>query len=88
MVLDGYDGHTVRKVLTTYEPTSGRQMDVTPISPHSVLHATGSREAVSRKGRSGVWRSLRNGSETEHYPDSPNHPNFPTTVLNAFQIYH
>ena len=26
--------------------------------------------------------------ETEHYPDSPNHPNFPTTVLKAGEIYH
>jgi len=26
--------------------------------------------------------------ETQHYPDSPNHPDFPTTTLNPSQIYH
>jgi aldose 1-epimerase len=25
--------------------------------------------------------------ETQHYPDSPNHANFPSTVLNPGQIY-
>ena len=26
--------------------------------------------------------------ETQHYPDSPNHPNFPSTVLRPGQVYH
>ena len=25
--------------------------------------------------------------ETQHYPDSPNHPNFPTTTLRPGEIY-
>jgi aldose 1-epimerase len=25
--------------------------------------------------------------ETQHYPDSPNHPSFPTTVLNPGDTY-
>ena len=25
--------------------------------------------------------------ETQHFPDSPNHPNFPTTTLNPGQTY-
>jgi aldose 1-epimerase len=25
--------------------------------------------------------------ETQHYPDSPNHPNFPSTVLRPGQVY-
>jgi aldose 1-epimerase len=25
--------------------------------------------------------------ETQHFPDSPNHPNFPTTVLNPGQWF-
>ena len=25
--------------------------------------------------------------ETQHYPDSPNHPNFPSTVLKPGQVY-
>jgi len=26
--------------------------------------------------------------ETQHYPDSPNHPNFPNTILRPGEIYH
>ncbi len=26
--------------------------------------------------------------EPQHYPDSPNHPNFPTTELKPGQTYH
>jgi aldose 1-epimerase len=26
--------------------------------------------------------------ETQHYPDSPNHPTFPTTELKAGQTFH
>ena len=25
--------------------------------------------------------------ETQHYPDSPNHPTFPTTTLNPMQTF-
>jgi len=25
--------------------------------------------------------------ETQHYPDSPNHPNFPSTILRPGQQY-
>jgi len=26
--------------------------------------------------------------ETQHFPDSPNHPNYPNTVLRAGDRYH
>ena len=26
--------------------------------------------------------------ETQHYPDSPNHPDFPSTVLRPGKVYH
>lgn len=90
MVLDGYDGHNVRKVLTTYEPTSGRQMDVYTDQPGIQFYTGNGLDPNLYPGKAGAAYGYRSGMalETEHYPDSPNHPNFPTTVLNAGQIYH
>ena len=40
-------------------------------------------------GKRGVPYEYRSGFclETQHYPDSPNHPNFPSTTLKPGEIY-
>ena len=41
------------------------------------------------KGKNGI-RYPKNGGfcmEVQHYPDSPNHPNFPTTILRPNEVY-
>ena len=44
----------------------------------------------SFSSRTGAKYALRNGFclETQHFPDSPNHPNFPSTELKPGQTYH
>ena len=41
------------------------------------------------KGKGGTVYNRRNGLclETQHYPDSPNQPSFPTTILKPGQTY-
>ncbi|MGO8707137.1 MAG: galactose-1-epimerase, partial [Terracidiphilus sp.] len=41
-------------------------------------------------GRHGVKYTKHAGLclETQHFPDSPNHPDFPTTTLNPGQTMH
>ena len=41
-------------------------------------------------GKGGHVYNYRNALclETQHYPDSPNHPNFPTTELKPGEKYH
>ena len=43
----------------------------------------------SVKGKGGVALEQYAGLclETQHFPDAPNHPNFPTTVLRAGEQY-
>ena len=67
---------------SVYEPTSGRYMEVYTTEP-AVQFYTGNFLDGSLTGRSGKKYEHRNGLclETQHYPDSPNHPNFPNTVL-------
>jgi aldose 1-epimerase len=72
-----------------YDPASGRMLEVRTTEPgvqvYSANHLNGS--LVSANGT-----TLRQGDglalETEHYPNSPNEPRFPTTVLRPGQTLH
>jgi len=64
------------------EPDSGRVMDVYTSEPGIQLY-TGNFLDGSMNGKSGKNYPFRSGLtlETQHYPDSPNHPAFPRTAL-------
>ncbi len=73
---------------TVDEPTTGRVMEVLTTEP-GVQFYTGNFLDGSLTGKGGRVYQRRSGFclETQHFPDSPNHPNFPTTVLKAGQKY-
>ena len=64
------------------EPTSGRIMEVLTTEPGIQLY-TGNFLDGSVIGKGGKVYARHTGFclETQHYPDSPNKPNFPSTVL-------
>jgi len=64
------------------DPTSGRTLDVSTTEPGMQFY-TGNFLDGSIVGKAGHVYGHRSGLvlETQHYPDSPNHPNFPSTVL-------
>ena len=70
------------------EPTSGRVLEVLTTEPAIQFYAGNFLDA-SLYGPSG--RAYRQGDgfclETQHYPDSPNHPAFPSTVLRPGETY-
>ena len=68
---------------SAYEPVSGRFMEVFTTEP-AVQFYTGNFLNGTLIGKSGNTYQKRYGLcfETQHYPDSPNHPDFPNTVLN------
>jgi aldose 1-epimerase len=72
-----------------YEPTSGRVLRVWTDQPGIQLY-TGNSLDPSVKGKGGKPMDFRSALclETQHYPDSPNHPNFPTTELKPGERYH
>ena len=74
-------------VARVYEPTSGRVMEVWSTEPGAQFYAGNSLDGV--KGKGGAVYQSRNGFciEPQHYPDSPNHPNFPSTELKPGQTY-
>ncbi len=70
-----------------YEPTSGRVMEAYTDQPGVQFYsANGMRNIV---GKYGVAYQSRSGFclETQHYPNSPNIPHFPSTVLRPDDTY-
>lgn len=86
-VLNG-DANAMKQAATVYEPTSGRVMEVRTTEP-AVQFYTGNFLNGKVTGREGKPYGKRYALclETEHYPDSPNQPSFPTTVLRPGQTY-
>jgi aldose 1-epimerase len=70
------------------EPTTGRAMEVWSTEP-GVQFYTGNFLDGSITGKGGWVYQKRNGLcfEPQHYPDSPNHPQFPSAELKPGQTY-
>lgn len=73
---------------TLYDPTSGIQMTIHTDQPGVQFYA-GNFLDGSFMGKKGVAYPLRSGLcfETQHYPDSPNQPAFPSTTLRPGETY-
>jgi aldose 1-epimerase len=87
-VLNGRSG-TLRQAASVYEPSSGRTMQIWTDQPGVQVY-TGNFLDGTLTGKQGRVYQQHYGFclETQHYPDSPNKPKFPTTVLRAGQRYH
>jgi len=86
-IVNGKAG-TLRSAAIVYEPTSGRVLEVWTTEP-GVQFYTGNFLDGTLTGKSGKVYQKRFGFclETQHYPDSPNHPAFPTTTLKKGATY-
>ena len=84
----GYDhcfvlrGASLRLAARVFEPSSGRVMRVLTTEPGVQLY-TGNWLGDGLPGKGGVMYGPRSGFalETQHFPDSPNRPEFPSTLL-------
>ena len=83
-VVNGKPG-TLRPAARAVEPKSGRVMEVFTTQPGMQLytgnHLDGSAGAGGFKQHEGFCL------ETQHYPDAPNQPQFPTTLLKPGEKY-
>ena len=73
---------TLRHAATAYESASGRVLEVWTTEPGMQFY-TGNFLDGTLSGKAGGIYRRRSGFcfETQHYPDSPNKPSFPTTTL-------
>jgi aldose 1-epimerase len=86
-VIDGIAGQ-LRLAARVYEPTSGRLLEVLTTQPGVQFYA-GNQLDGSVVGKAGVSYARRSGLclETQHFPDSPNQPAFPSTLLRPGETY-
>jgi aldose 1-epimerase len=91
----GYDhnfvfapGNVLRTVATVISPESGRKMEVLTTEP-GVQFYSGNFLDGTLPGKGGTTYEQRSGFclETQHFPDSPNQPEYPSTVLKPGETY-
>jgi aldose 1-epimerase len=87
-VLDSGGGRLV-EAAELYDPGSGRVLKVLTDQP-GIQFYSGNFLDGSIKGKGGKPYTLHAALclETQHFPDSPNHPDFPTAELKAGERYH
>ena len=91
----GYDhnfilsgGSGLKNAVKVKDPKSGRVMEVLTTEP-GVQFYTSNHMSKIAGAKNGHTYNFRHAYcfETQHFPDSPNHPEFPTTVLNPGDTY-
>lgn len=92
----GYDhnfelvkGEGFRKVATVYAPKTGIEMQVLTTEPGLQFYSGNFMTDNDPKGKGGKGYPFRSAFclETQHFPDSPNQPSFPSTVLKPGEQY-
>jgi len=86
-VLNG-GGRKLALAAKVTEPTTGRILEVWTTEP-GIQFYTGNFLDGSLAGRGGVRYQKHSGFclEAQHFPDSPNKPQFPSTILRPGQVY-
>lgn len=86
---DKPDQNGLKLAARVHESTSGRVLEVWTTQP-GIQFYTGNFLDGTVTGKQGHVYKRRYGLclETQHFPDSPNHPKFPTTILKPGETFH
>ncbi|OJY71217.1 MAG: hypothetical protein BGP16_11565 [Sphingobium sp. 66-54] len=87
-VLDGESGKVPRVAVRLTDPGSGRQLEVRTTEPAVQIYSSNNMfgSIIDGDGRA-MRQSDAIAFETEHFPDSPNKANFPSTVLRPGETF-
>lgn len=84
---NGGENNLVRPIAEVFDPRSGRVMRVETDQPGVQLYTgNGLHHQTGKQGKSYAPHSAF-CLETQHYPDSPNQPSFPSTILRPGETY-
>ena len=83
------DPKALTSAAEAYDPRSGRVLEVLTTEP-AIQFYSGNHLDYIANGKAGKTYDFRSAFclETQHFPDSPNHPAFPTTELRPAESYH
>ena len=82
-------GNELSKAATLYHPKSGRVMEVYTTEPGIQFYSGNFLDGTLANTVGGA-KYVQHAAlclETQHFPDSPNHPNFPNTILKPGETY-
>jgi aldose 1-epimerase len=81
-------GAALQRVALVVEPKTGRTLEIATTEP-GIQFYSGNFLDGTITGKGGRVYKQRTGFclETQHYPDSPNHPSFPSSILQPGQTY-
>jgi aldose 1-epimerase len=72
-----------------YDPKSGRRLEVLTTEPGVQFYSGNFLDGAAKgKGNKAYGQRAAFCLETQHFPDSPNHPNFPSTLLKPNSVFH
>lgn len=80
-VLDGWEPGKLTPAAELHDPASGRTLTITTTEPGIQFYAGNFLKAVEGRGGKTYEKHAGLCLETQHFPDSPNHPKFPSTEL-------
>lgn len=80
-------GEGLKPCARVIDPRSGRVMEVQTTCPAVQLYTANHMKEVAGKAGAVYGKRAAFCLETQHYPDSPNHPHFPSTLLRPGESY-
>jgi len=82
-------GNEIQEAATVYDPGSGRYMEVLTTQPGIQFYSGNFLNGDLQVTKEGQMYIPHSGLclETQHYPDSPNEPSFPNTILRPGETY-
>ncbi|KAL5714083.1 aldose 1-epimerase [Ranunculus cassubicifolius] len=86
-VVDGPQDQKMKKIAVVYEEKSGRMMTLWSDKPGVQFYTSGSMPDIKGKGGFVYRRYAALCLETQGFPDSVNHPNFPSVIVNPRKAY-
>ncbi len=86
-VIDRWDGLNCRMIAEVIEPRRGRRMEVHTTQPGVQFYTGNFLSGLAGKGGAVYNRHSGLCLETQHFPDSVNHPAFPTTILRPGELW-
>jgi len=85
----GGKGLTLTLAAEAYDPKSGRKLEVLTTEPGVQFYSGNFLDGSAKgKGNKAYGQRAAFCLETQHFPDSPNHPNFPSTLLKPNSVFH
>lgn len=96
-VTGGYDhnwvlnkaGDGLQKIATAYDASSGRLMEVSTTEPGLQFYTGNFLDGTLHGKNNSVYpKNAAFCMETQHFPDGPNQPGFPNTILQPGKTYH